>query len=149
MIKSRLIETAKKLKLPSPEAAVEYENKREQIVFQMNEAMLARTDLSFLIGEGHIPMMKDNHKNHALFVSSILASHQPEALVETMLWVFRTYRSHGFDVNYWPAQLNQWIEILETNLSETSLRQIYPFYNWFLTNHSAFIKLSDNADGKI
>jgi hypothetical protein len=40
---------------------------------------------------------------------SLFGDYHPEVLVETVLWVFRAYRSHGFKLTYWPAQLDMWV----------------------------------------
>ena len=143
MTKSELIISAGKLQQPSTDTVLEYEEKREEFVSEMNEKMLSRSDLAMLVGEENKSMMEDNHINHARFMSSVFAEYQPEVLVETIIWVFRTYRSHGFNLAYWPAQLNQWIEIYKTNLSDKSYNEIYPFYNWIIENQSSFSELSD------
>lgn len=89
-----------------------------------------------LEGEENKSMIEDNHINHARFMSSVFAEFQPEVLVETIIWVFRTYRSHGFNLDYWPFQLNQWIEIYKTNLSEKAkMRFILSIIGLLKTNH--------------
>lgn len=105
--------------------------------------MLSRHDLSAMIGEGNEAMMKDNHNNHALFMESIFTNYNPEVLVETVLWVFKSYRAHGFQVTYWPAQLNAWIKIIEKELSPASCKTILPFYQWLIVNIPAFTELSE------
>jgi hypothetical protein len=105
--------------------------------------MLARPDLEELIGPGNAAMMQDNHHNHSRFVESILRHPNPEVLVDTVLWVYRAYRSHGFRLTYWPAQLNAWVEVIKRELSEETFRAIYPLYNWFIVNQAAFVKLTD------
>jgi len=65
-------------------------------------------------------------------------------LVETVLWVYRAYRSHGFRLTYWPAQLNAWMVVLKAQLSEDTFREIHPLYNWFIVNQAAFVRLTDD-----
>lgn len=88
-------------------------------------------------------MMQDNHANHARFLSSIFLHFNADVLIETILWVFRAYRSHGFTTNYWAAQLNNWIIIYKKELSPECFEEIYPFYEWMQINIPLFVKLSD------
>jgi hypothetical protein len=138
-----LIQTAAKLKA-TPKAAIdEYAAKRESLVAEIDRIMLERPDLDQLIGPGNRAMMQDNHGNHSRFVESILHNPNPDVLVQTVLWVYRAYRSHGFHLTYWPAQLNTWVEVLKRQLSPESFRAIYPLYNWFIVNQPTFVKLTD------
>ena len=144
MNKAELIKTAKELVQPSAEAAAEYELKRDHLAARISARMEARPDLERMIGEGNLEMMRDNHRNHARFIASLLAAYSPEVLVETVLWVFRAYRSHGFQMTYWPAQLDTWTEVLKEELSDSSYPQIYPFYHWMIIHQPQFIALSEN-----
>jgi hypothetical protein len=105
--------------------------------------MGARTDLDHLIGNENMAMMEDNHRNHARFMTSVFQVYQPVVLVETVLWVFRAYRSHGFQLTYWPAQLDQWVALLKVHLSPDAFQEIYPFYHWMLINQPTFVIESD------
>ena len=104
--------------------------------------MESRSDLNLLIGENNFSMMKDNHANHVRFIHSILHNPNAEVLTETVLWVFRAYRNHGFSGSYWAAQLNAWIYILKNELSKESFEQIIPLYEWMQVNIPTFEKLS-------
>jgi hypothetical protein len=143
MNKAELLMSAGAMLQPSVNAANEYEEKREFLANEMNRKMKNRTDLFFLIGEGNTEMMEDNHRNHARFLSSIFFNYQPQILVETVIWVFRAYRSHGFNLSYWPAQLSQWVELLKVQLSTETFNEIYPFYNWLIVNQPLFVIASD------
>lgn len=88
-------------------------------------------------------LMKDNHANHVRFMTSVFKNYNPEVLVETVLWVFRAYRSHHFSTNYWAAQLNTWLEILKQELSSKSFEEIKPYYVWMQTNIPVFVAISD------
>jgi hypothetical protein len=139
----KLTNSATHLNKFSSQAVKEYSQKRQTLVASINEAMLNRLDITELVGEKNIQMMKDNHSNHALFVESFMINPDPGVLVDTVLWVFRSYRSRGFHQNYWAAQLNCWIEILKLQLSEDSFNDVYPLYQWFTVNIPAFTDLSD------
>ncbi len=130
MDKSYLLEKAMQLKQVSAASAEEYRLKMDQLVAQMNKLMLGKADIEHLVGKDNLDMMKDNHANHARFMFSIFKNNNPEVLVETVLWVYRAYRSHGFSTNYWATQLNSWITVLKENLNAESYAGIYPYYEW-------------------
>lgn len=138
-----LLETATQLEQVSVSASTEYYLKSEELVSKMNATMLARADMMDLVGEKNIEMMKDNHANHVRFIASILMNHNPTVLVETILWVFRAYRSHGFTTNYWSAQLHTWMVVLKEVLSDETYKEVYPLYHWMIINIPLFVKLSD------
>jgi len=143
MTKTELLHTAQQLRQVDARVASEYEQKAEQLNAKINQLMLERADIKELVGEINISMMKDNHANHVRFIVSILRNHNPEILVDTVLWVFRAYRSRGFSSNYWAAQLNTWIEIIKEELSTETYHQVFPLYEWMQVNIPTFVKLSD------
>lgn len=138
-----LIITASRIPQISEETCVEYEQKRDRLTAKQDSVMLERPDLKSLVGEDNIPMMCDNHANHSRFILSYITNPIPEVLVDTILWVFRAYRTHGFSSSYWAAQLNGWMEILKEEMSKKALNELSPLYNWMITNIPVFVKVSD------
>ena len=100
MTRESLIESAALLKQPSKTVRDEYSLKREYLATEINRIMGERPDVDYMIG-GNIAMMQDNHRNHARFMESLFVAFDPIVLVDTVLWVFRAYRSHGFQLTYW------------------------------------------------
>jgi hypothetical protein len=145
MDKNYLLETAKQLPIVSENTHREYCSKSEELIVKMNQLMTEREDILSLVGEKNINMMKDNHANHARFIASILKNFNPHVLVDTVLWVFRSYRSHGFTSNYWAAQLNNWIALFEKNLSPEAYEEVLPYYKWMQINIPTFSDISDKA----
>ena len=143
MNRDLLIETAQALKPAGEKAYQEYSAKGETLVARINARMLEREDINDLVRPVNLQMMKDNHANHVRFISSILHSHNGEVLVETVLWVFRAYRSRGFHTGYWAAQMNAWMEILPTELSPDTWREVRPLYEWMQVNIPLFSRLTD------
>ena len=144
MDKSHLLKTAEQLQQVSALSASEFCSKRDHLIDLMNQKMLARPDLISMVGEGNVEMMKDNHANHARFLESIFKLQQADVLVDTVLWVFRAYRSRNFASTYWAAQLNTWIEIYRKELSPECFTEIYPYYNWMQINIPIFNLLAEN-----
>jgi len=140
-----LILRARKIPVSTKRAVQEYHEKSELLITAINEKMMARSDLKKLIGEGSLDMMKDNHANHVRFIHAILKNPNPEVLTDTILWVFRTYKNHGFTGNYWAAQLNLWREVLKEILSPSSFEQIYPLYEWIQVNIPFFEMLAEEV----
>lgn len=138
MNKEKLIHTASQLGPFDPRAAADYAKAAGALTARLNQTMLARLDIEALTGKENLTMMQDNHANHARFISSLLIHFQPEVLVETILWVFRAYRSRGFASTYWAAQINEWIHLLPQELPEESHKNILPLYEWIQVNIPLF-----------
>ena len=144
MDRTDLIKTAEKLEQVSVKSAAEFGSKKDDLVALMNKKMESRPDLVEMVGDGNVEMMKDNHANHARFLESVFVQHSPEILVDTVLWVFRAYRSRNFSSTYWAAQLNSWIEIYKNELSPECFQEVYPYYNWMQINIPTFNKLAED-----
>lgn len=143
MDKKYLINTCNQLSKVSEKSANEYSKKADKLISEMNFEILKRADIVSLVGEENIDMMHDNHANHIRFISSILKNFNETVFVETIIWVFRAYRSRGFSTNYWAAQLNTWVHILKKQLSSNAYKEIVPYYEWMQINIPTFVKLSD------
>jgi hypothetical protein len=143
MDKQKLLKSASDLKQPSKQCADEFISKGDKLAAEMNKIMTNRSDVKMMVGDNNISMMEDNHRNHIRFLSSVFTSYEPEILVETVLWVYRAYRNHGFNLSYWPAQLDQWVQIFKTELTDECFKEVYPFYNWMIINQPIFVAESD------
>ena len=95
-MKEQLLETASELRQPSDSAAQEFSKKHAQLAEMGNQKMASRADIDKLVGKGNQQMAEDNNRNFARFMASLFADFNPDVLVETVLWVFRAYRAHGF-----------------------------------------------------
>ncbi len=138
-----LLYKAGSLTPPSEQTVTEYKKKADKLTAEVSRLLVARPDLERLIGADNQSMMEDNHRNHARFMESLFVAYSAEVFVETVSWVFRAYRAHGFQLTYWPAQLDLWLELLKKELSEDAYREIEPFYRFMLVNQAAFVQLSD------
>jgi hypothetical protein len=145
MTKEELIASARGLTPPDVPWMREFSEKREEIAAEVNRIMAARPDLGKLVGPDGKRMSEDNNRNFSLFMESLMTHFQAEVLADTVLWVFRAYRAHGFRTIYWPANLNTWMETLKTHLSPEAFKAIAPFYVWLITHIPAFVQLTDAA----
>jgi hypothetical protein len=138
-----LLETAKQLRQPSAPAAAEFEASRDGLAEELIRRMSARSDLEKLIGPENLAMMQDNSRNFCRFMCTMFLAYEPEVLAQTALWVFRAYRSHGFNTTYWPANLDTFVEIARDRLAPSTFDETYPFFQWLIVNIPAFVKISD------
>lgn len=139
MNKKELIVLAEKeLTQPSGKAARAFMQIRDEAAAEVTRRMMARPDLERLIGSGNEAMMEDNHRNQMRFMESQFQHFQPAVLVETVSWVMSAYPAHGFHLTYWPAVLNQAVEVLREKLDPESFQEIYPFYHWLIVRHPGF-----------
>ena len=144
-MKEKLMDTASALLQPHKSVAQEFSQKRDELASMGNQALCTRFDLEKLVGEGNLHMAEDNNRNFARFMESMFLDYNAEVLVDTVQWVFRAYRSHGFQTTYWAANLNIWVDLLRQELSTEAFDAIYPFYNWLIVNIPIFVKLSDQV----
>jgi len=138
MDRTTLINSANNITKCSESAATEYIKMQDLMVARMNQIMEERADILELVGENNISMMRDNHSNHSRFIGAVLTNFDAEVLVDTILWVFKAYRSHQFNDNYWAAQLNNWISVIKESLNEKSYNDVYPIYEWMQINIPIF-----------
>lgn len=143
MNRDELIATAARLQPVSVACLAEFSAKREALAAAANEEMAQRSDLVKLVGQEGKAMSENNNRNFSLFMESLFSQFQPEVLVDTVLWVFRTYRAHGFSPIYWPANLDCWRRRLQQEVSSACFGEIAPYYDWLITNIPSFTLLSD------
>lgn len=143
MDQKHLQDSAQQLLQPSIAARDEYTQNKAHLADLVIKKLFSRDDLIKLIGENNQEMLKDNVYNMARFMESIFTNYHPNVLVETILWVFRAYRSHGFQLTFWSAHLNIWMDILSSELSNSTYAELKPFYNWMQINIPVFTHLTD------
>jgi hypothetical protein len=142
-MKDQLLTSAVELRQPSPEATRAFTLQRDQLAARGNQILASRPDLDRMVGPGNRQMAEDNNRNFSRFMESMFNHYQPEVLVETALWVFRAYRSHGFQTTYWAANLNIWMDMLQEDFSQEHFRELAPFYNWLIINIPLFTAMSE------
>jgi len=124
-------------------AAEEYNKKMNTLIKEVNENLSQRDDLMQLIGNNPIKKMKDNHENHAGFMYNSFKVKSEELFINTIIWVYRTYKNHGFSYQYFPVELKAWKSAVNNNLSSENSELIINIYNLMLDNHKLFVKESE------
>lgn len=143
MTKEYLLESASKLTQPQEKYAKEFEENKQRFAVLLNEKMTTRSDLEKLVGAENVEMMQDNSRNLFRFMSSMFTEYNPNIFVNTLLWVFRAYRFHGFSITFWSANVDTIFEILSEELSDGAKREILPFFNWIIINIPKFVDITD------
>ncbi|PWR75432.1 hypothetical protein ACKUB1_09190 [Methanospirillum stamsii] len=143
MKEEALVLSAQKLQQPSEASTKVFYEKIDIIAEKLNHAMLSRPDIERLVGTDNINMMENNSRNYLRFMGAMFHSYDPLILVQTSLWAFRIYRSHGFFVEYWPANLDTTVEILKKELPSPVYQEIYPFFEWLIVNIPAFVDITE------
>lgn len=131
--------------LPVPGAAADaYDARKGLLTERVNVALASRPDLVDLIGgASSIEVMQDNHRNHALFLTTVLHLSAFRLLASVLPWVYRTYHQHGFSHAYFPVELKAWQQALETELAPEAAAAIIPVYDWMLENHEQVIRVAN------
>jgi hypothetical protein len=138
-----LITTAELLKQPSESATNEFYSHIDSMAEELNKIMGSRPDIDKLIGPDNSLMMENNSRNLLRFMGSVFYHTDGRVLAETAVWAVRAYRSHGFQVPYWPANLDTMIRILQRTLSESAFHEVYPFFEWLVVHLPALTELSE------
>lgn len=144
MNKDYILNKAQKLSNVSKETLEELQKLEGILLSEINNRMLDRDDLSDMIGNKNTEMMKDNHANHLKFMKSMFLEFQAVTFVNTIIWVFRAYRSRGFKTTYWSSQLNTWLDIFQDKLSDKAFNDIFPFYEFIIVHIPEFVALSEH-----
>ncbi len=130
MNREALVSSAARLTPPSVEAVQEYAAHVPVLAALLDDAMLAHPNLEQLVGSGNMAMMQNNHRNHFRYMASVMAVYDPASFAETVVWVVRTYRAHGFSLAYWPVMLEQALQAMQRTLRPATAAQVAPFYEW-------------------
>lgn len=143
MNKSQLLESAKILTTRPNSTLGDLEGKLERCAAELTATLRIRSDLEDLIGAGNMSIMEMNHINHFRYMNSLAALYDPKSFVETVLWVFRTYRARGFSVQYWEVMLPEAMTILRQQLGDAHYQELGPYYEWLHANIETFARLSE------
>jgi len=143
MTKEELLTSAAILQQPSPEIAQSFERLGDRLALELNQRLVERVDIDKLVGPDNLEMMQNNSRNMIRFMGSLFYHYEPAILVDTALWVFKTYRAHGFQVTYWPAYLDTFMAVLRQNLPCSDFEAVCPFFHWLIVNIPSFTGLSE------
>lgn len=126
-------------------AAKAYDARKGLLIERVNQAFSAKSDLERLIGKlDAVEMMYDNHRNHAMFLTTVLHLSAFRLLASVVPWVYRAYRNHGFSFDYFPVALNAWKAAIKIELGEREASAVLPVYDWMIERHERFVSVAEN-----
>lgn len=140
---AKCLQEAQGLPAVAPEAVQAYKAHLDGMVEWVNQAMAAHPEVHRLIGFNPLSMMYDNHLNHARFMASVFRFRAMALLVKTVVWVYRTYHSHGFSYDYFPAELAAWQQALTSFLEPSQSQAIVAIYQWLVDHHEVMVALAE------
>ena len=144
---TNLINSLKDVHAVSPDAAVAYEKAKDGLVEYVNKELEANPKIVDLIGGNPFSIMRNNHSNHATFLTTVFKIGSYELLARTIPWVYRAYRARGFSYDYFPAALAAWKCGIEKYLDSVYAAEIIGIYDWMIKNHENMIELSVSGEG--
>ncbi|WP_018125517.1 hypothetical protein [Desulfovibrio oxyclinae] len=100
----------------------------------LNERMEKEPDLDLIVPFEKRGMMRENHINHFRYMHSVARVFSHGDFVETVAWAMRTYRGHGFALEYWRRMLPHCIELCQSRLPLQESRFLVGLYEWILGN---------------
>jgi len=116
-------------------AAEDYRIKRNLMIAHVDNAMTSRDDISSLVGKDGIDLMKINHMNHAAFMMIVFLLNRFSLLESTLPWVYRAYHNQGFSYDYFPKEINAWIEAVRIYLHPENAEPVIKVYKWIINRH--------------
>ena len=139
---AQLLQEAQALPRVDQAAVLAYRGALDSMVEQVNRTMTLHPEMPRLIGYNPLQMMFDNHLNHARFMANVFRFDAKELLVKTVIWVYRTYHHHGFEYDYFPAELQVWQQAVASHLSEAHSQAILAIYQWLVDRHGQMVRLA-------
>lgn len=120
-------------------AADQYDNWRSKMAEWVDRRLARRDDLEQLIGRGNKDLMRLNHQNHSRYISSVLRLKSGADLVGTVSWVYRSYTARGFSPDYFPVELEAWIDAVREFLEPAEAGPVIDFYRLVIEGHRFFL----------
>ena len=134
--KEELIALAETVSPPSPACGDRMMEQLSTLADSLSRRMAARQDLIALIGAGNAELMEVNHSNHYQYIASLASLYDARTMVETVIWVIRTYTAHGFSLRYWDIMMPEASQVLLQHLSPEEFQQVQVIYD-FISGHFA------------
>lgn len=145
MNRQQLIDDLERVPRPGPDEARAFAEAADGLAAALNRVMMARPDLDDLLPPERRAMMEENGRNLFRFMGAIAQAFDAEMLVDTVLWVVRTYRAHGFQPAYWPVNLDVVMAVMRENLDTGTSDALLPLFRWLAERMPDFMALSEAA----
>ena len=124
------------------DVALEYEDRKDIMMEDVNHHLTSHPDIGVLLGQNPLAVMYDNHRNHAMFMVNVFKLNAFELLAKTLVWVYRSYHARGFSYDYFSLELNAWLQAAEKHLTPSAAKAVGEIYQWMLDSHKDMVVLS-------
>jgi len=119
-----------------------YQEKIPILIKYVDDTLSSNPIIHELIGNNPLQIMYDNHSHHGAFMATVFSIGNYELLARTIPWVYRTYSAHNFSYDYFPLELNAWLEALDKYTTSNMTEEIKSVYAWMIKRHENMIYLS-------
>jgi methanogenic corrinoid protein MtbC1 len=144
-MEQRLFAEAKELPPVTLSAALAYQEKNAEMCAQVDGIMLEQADILPLIGFSPLEIMKSNHRHHVQFMATVFRLNAFRLLPKVVVWVYRSYHSHGFSYEYFPRELSAWQTAVSSHLETSAASEVHRIYQWLIEHHCEFCELADSV----
>lgn len=124
------------------DTAEAYSDHLKRMTEAVDSRLMEHPDLDRLIGGNPLRLMRDHHHNHAVFMATVFSFNNMELLCRIVPWMYRTCHNRGFSFDYFPVDVNAWMDVIEEHLEPASAAPILAIYRWMLQHHDDWIVLS-------
>jgi methanogenic corrinoid protein MtbC1 len=69
----------------------------------------------------------------------------PSLLTKIIPWVYRAYSAHGYSYDYFPVELDAWIEAAKKHVPNDLSEPILEVYGWMLGHHESWIQHAEQV----
>ncbi len=128
------------------DAAESYAAAARLMAEHVSSALARNPEISKLIGNNPLEVMRNKHRDHASFMTTVLRLKAFELLIRNLSWADRVYRARGFSDAYYPCELTAWKQALKQHLPASHAAEILPVYDWMRQNHAAIVLLPQRED---
>ena len=145
LLKIQLVESASILPVPPQRTGDLVTKSAEQLGDRLSGVMKGKSNIAHLVGKDNLELMEKNHVNHYLYIGSLSSVFAATSLVETVIWVLRTYQKHGFSPDYWYVMLPEAKNILLQYFPDQEIEGVLCIYDWMYNNIDVLLKVSNET----
>jgi len=127
------------------EAAEAYLAAGEAMVADVDRAIFAHPRREMLLGTVPEEVLRNNHRNHHRFLSTVLWLDDVALLRETLPWVYRAYLGQTLSPEYFPVVLEAWMEAVQTHVDAPHAGPILQVYRWMRQRHDTLLQLASRS----
>ncbi|MBI9102274.1 MAG: cobalamin-dependent protein [Spirochaetales bacterium] len=142
-----VIKEARSLPLISLQGMTNYQKNIPKLQKYVDDTMSSHPSINKIIGNKPLEVMYANHKHHAAFMLTVFSIGNYELLARTIPWVYRAYSAHNFSYDYFPLELEAWLEAVGKYTALELTKEIKLVYEWMIKKHENMISLSQSKMG--